>query len=99
MHIERELAIEELGKVIRKAFLEKKKAVIIPTFAMERCAAILHHLIELRKDLFFDGEIILDTPLGYSQTLVAIKASEDPVFIDNLSDRKNIRFFEKADRE
>lgn len=97
-HLVRELAVENLGRVIREAFLNKRKALIIPTFAIERCASLLHALIELKKHEYFDGEIILDSPLGIQQTMVAGHHAEDKEFCENIMNKHAYRITKGEDR-
>lgn len=99
VHLERELAVQDLGRVIRDAYLKKKKAIIIPTFAIERCASTLHALIQLREQEYFDGEIILDSPLGIQQTMVAGRNAEDTTFSDNLMNKHAYRIAKSEERE
>ncbi len=97
-HLARELAVENLGRVIREAYLNKRKALIIPTFAIERCASLLHALIELKKQEYFDGEIILDSPLGIQQTMVAGRYAEDEAFCENIMNKRAYRITKGEDR-
>jgi Cft2 family RNA processing exonuclease len=99
VHWEREFAIDDLGRVIREAYMKRKKALIIPTFAIERCASLLHALIELKKQEYFDGEIILDSPLGIQQTMVAGRHAEDEAFSENLMNKHAYRVAKGEDRE
>lgn len=99
-HLKRELAVEHLEYVINEAYKKGKKAVIIPTFAIERCATLLHHLVDLKKKEFFDGEIVLDSPLGLKQTRLASKHALDQEFSDNISeDKGHYTVFKGKERE
>lgn len=99
LHMEREMAIEDLGTVLNEAYLKHKKAVIIPAFAIERCAAILHHVIELKKERYFEGDILLDSPLGEKQTKLAAKHTEDENFSNNLTDTGAYQVIDGNDRD
>ncbi len=99
IHWERDFAVQDLGRVIREAYMKKKKALIIPTFAIERCASILHAIIELKKQEYFDGEIILDSPLGIQQTMVAGRHAEDEAFCENLMNKHSYHISKGEDRE
>ena len=91
-HIDMQEAIRDLGDAIREAELAGKKAFIIPCFSLERSAAILHHLIELRKKQFFTGKILLDSPLATEFLKISVENAVDPLFRANLSDLKQIEF-------
>lgn len=99
LHLERDFAVENLGYVIRDAYSKGKKALIIPTFAIERCASVLHHLIELKKNEFFEGEIVLDSPLGIQQTMLAGRHADDAAFAANLMDKNAYQIFKGEDRD
>lgn len=98
-HMEREMAIEDLGTVLNEAYTKGKKAVIIPAFAIERCAAILHQVIELKKERYFEGDVFLDSPLGEKQTRLAAKHTEDEVFSNNLLDTNAYQVITGEDRD
>jgi metallo-beta-lactamase family protein len=99
VHVERAIAKRILGETIKDAQKKWKKAIIIPTFAIERCASMLHTIQELRDEQFFEGDIILDSPLGLEQTLIASKAAIDENFAENLQSKKNFKFWKGEDRE
>lgn len=99
VHVERSIAKQILGETIKDAQRKGKKAIIIPTFAIERCASMLHTIQELKNEQYFEGDIILDSPLGLEQTLIASKAAVDSEFTENLQSKKNFKFWKGEDRE
>lgn len=96
-HPDMQESIRDLGDAIRDAYINNKKAFIIPCFSLERSAAILHHLIELRKQQYFAGEILLDSPLATEFLKISVENAIDPLFRDNLSDLKQIKFVKHGD--
>ncbi len=97
-HMDRDEAVRWLGYKIKEAQESGKKAFIIPTFAIERCANLLNAVIELRNQEYFDGEIILDSPLGVKQTMVASTTSENAAFSKNLRDKNAYKIAASDDR-
>lgn len=63
LHIERAEAVDELGRAIRDAYISGKEAFILTAFSIERFYTMLTCLEELKEMQYFDGEIVLDSPL------------------------------------
>ncbi len=59
---------------------------------------MLHHVIELRKQEYFDGEIVLDCPLGVKQLAVATQTAENKNFLENIGDESNYVVYSEDDR-
>ena len=87
-HRERSEARDELTQIITEALRDKKKAVIIPCFALERSQALLHMLIEIRDLHGLDFILGLDSPLASHYTEIAGECTEDELFRESLSGKK-----------